>query len=121
MYGAHGAYVERHEKDIKDYILEDRAETLRKYEKGLLKHKETAVGSCASLYACDSHLTGSFVACFGCSDGETKKSKVENTIRIQKRLVESLDKDSVEYRSEARDLGLLEKHLAIMERKDKNE
>lgn len=121
LYGAHGAYVERHEKDIKDYMLKDRAETLRKYEKGLLKHKETAIGSCTSLHACDSHLMGSFVACFGCGDGEIKKSKVENTIRAQRRLVDRLDKESVEYRSEARDLDLLEKNLAIMERKDKNE
>lgn len=111
-FGVHGNYVEKNiRKDIKDfktYFFENREKTLRQFKNGEIAYKETALGSCISIEACDSRLTRSITACFECHGGVIKKSKVDNVIEKQKEFVSFLNKNSVEYRTELDELNKLE-------------
>lgn len=122
LYGAHGAIVEDHIKpkikDQKVYLLENREKTEKKFIKGETAFSDTAVGGCLATHYCSSRLTRSFIACFGCEDGYQKKSKVLNAIEEQKIYINTLDPNSIEYRSEIEDLEVLEKNLKIMENKN---
>ena len=113
LFGTHGTFIERNVKNKntsqKDYILENREKTLQQFKKGELAYKETALGGCISTGACDYALTRSIVACGGCDSSIIKKSKLDNVINKQKEFIEFLDKDSIEYRTEMRDLEELEK------------
>jgi hypothetical protein len=95
-------------KDFKTYFFENREKTLRQFKNGEIAYKETALGSCISIEACDSRLTRSINACFECHGGVIKKSKVDNVIEKQKEFVSFLDKNSVEYRTELDELNKLE-------------
>ena len=113
LFGTHGTFIERNVKNKntsqKNYILENREKTLQQFKKGEIAYKETALGGCISTGACDYALTRSIVACGGCDSSIIKKSKLDNVINKQKEFIEFLDKDSIEYRTEMRDLEELEK------------
>lgn len=118
LYGAHGVFVQKNETSMKDYILVNRKETMEKLKNGLLSYKETALGGCTTVEPCDSHLMGSIVNCIGCEGAAIKKSKLTKTVRQQRSLVDSLGKESLEYRTESRDLKILEDYLEIIKRKE---
>jgi len=113
LFGTHGTFIERNVKNKntsqKNYILENREKTLQQFKKGEIAYKETALGGCISTEACDYALTRSIVACGGCDSSIIKKSKLDNVINKQKEFIKFLDKDSIEYRTEIRDLEELEK------------
>lgn len=117
LFGAHGTFVERNIKvDKKNqavYLLENREKTAKQFKNGEIAYKATAVGGCISLEACDYALTRSIIACPGCDSGIIKKSKLDNVIDEQKEFIKLLDKDSIEYRTEVRDLEELEKQRKI--------
>lgn len=117
-YGSHGNYVNKREESVMDYILDNRENTIKKFEKGIMYYKETVLGGCTSPEPCDSHLMGSFVACFGCEGADLKKKKVKNAIREQKEFLEELEEGTMEYRMEDRELKILEDNYEIMKRKE---
>jgi len=117
LFGVHGTFIEKNLKiDIagqQTYLLENREKTIKQFKNGEIAYKETAIGGCVSLEACDYALTRSIVACPGCDSGIIKKSKLNNVIDEQKEFIKLLDKDSIEYRTEMRDLEELEKQRRI--------
>jgi len=117
LFGTHGTFVERNIKNKelsqKNYILENREKTLQQFKNGEITYKETSLGGCISTEACDYSLTRSIVACGGCDSSIIKKSKLDNVINKQKEFIEFLDKDSIEYRTEMRDLEELEKQRKL--------
>lgn len=113
LYGSHGKILEKN-KLSSDYNLnlfldQNRDSTIKKFKNGEMAYKETALGACVSLETCDSSLTRSFIACIECDSGILKKSKIENTIKQQKKFLNYLDKNSIEYRTELTELDTLEK------------
>jgi len=113
LFGVHGTFIERKLKNKelsqKEYILKNREKTLQQFKNGEIAYKETAIGGCISTEACNYALTRSVITCGGCDSSIIKKSKLDNVIKNQKEFIKFLDKDSVEYRTEVRDLEELEK------------
>lgn len=108
--GAHGVWVENNMKS-KDGVLinHDRDETIKKFKNGQMAYKETPLGGCATVDPCNKRVLRSLVACLDCKSAVIQPSKLKNVINIQRKLVESLDVNSVEYRIEKEDLSAFEK------------
>ena len=93
--------------------MENRKKTTKKFKNGEISYKATALGGYVSIEACNYALSRSIVACPRCDSGIIKKSKLDNVIDEQKEFIKLLDKDSIEYRTEVRDLEELEKQRKI--------
>jgi len=117
LFGAHGQFHTKHDEQINEHILQNRQETIKKFKKGLMFYKETAVGGCVSTTPCNEILFGSYTACFGCENGYQTKEKVMDTIKVQKSFLNELDPKSIEYRSEKEVLEILEKNYKRMKEK----
>ena len=94
-------------------IYKNKEETIKAFNRGEKAYKETALGGCESLASCEKVLTGTFSSCLGCTGANIKPSKLDNVIRIQSITVNSLDINSVEYRSELGELQQLQKFRAV--------
>jgi len=88
-------------------LLENRAQTMKKFKTGQLAYKETALGGCASTHPCDSFLTRSFISCLTCEQAAIKPSKLKEGISILQREAAELNPNSIEYYSEKADLDAL--------------
>lgn len=112
LYGNHGKDVEKNIKQglNENFLISNRKSIISKFQNGEMSYKETPLGGCTSIEICDSKLTRSITACFECKSGVLKDSKLSNVIGKQKEFIAYLDKDSVEYRSELKDLETLEKY-----------
>lgn len=110
LHGTQGRLVEKNyqEEDLNIFLAENRERTIKKFKQGDIAYKETALGACVSLEACDSSLTRSFTACLECDSSILKKSKLEKTIEQQKKFLHLLNKNSIEYRTELEELKSLE-------------
>ncbi|MDN3403427.1 hypothetical protein QL926_18475 [Pseudoalteromonas sp. APC 3213] len=88
-------------------ITETRKDTLKKFERGELAYKSTVLGGCGAVDACDSFLTKSFISCTSCDKAFIKRSKLKKTLNILNSNLNTLNMNSVEYRSEAKDFDEL--------------
>jgi len=111
LFGTAGKFIENNIKDKLSGVIvkQTKDETIKKFQKGEIAYKATAIGGCISTESCDYALTRSIVACAGCDSSIIKKSKLDNVINKQKEFIEFLDKDSIEYRTEMSDLEELKK------------
>ena len=113
LYGRYGKIVENNKqdnrKDFNLFFIENREKTLRHFYNGDIAYKETAIGGCISTLACDYTLTRSLLACDNCESSIIKKSRLDDVIKTQEKFIESLDANSIEYRTEFRDLEELKK------------
>lgn len=108
--GAHGDWVENNMKSKEGFLINhDRNETIKKFKNGQMAYKETPLGGCATVDPCDKRAMRSLVSCLDCKNAVIKPSKLKNVISVQRRLVESLDASSIEYRIEMEDLLAFEK------------
>ena len=118
LFGTHGILVKKNvnnkQQKFQTYLLENREKTIRQFKNGEIAYKETALGGCISLEACDYMLTRSIIACTGCDSSIIKKSKLDTVINEQKEFIQLLNKNSIEYRTEVRDLKELEKQRKIL-------
>ncbi|MCT7606844.1 MULTISPECIES: hypothetical protein [Aliarcobacter] len=73
--------------------------------------KETALGACVTIEPCNESLLGSITACIDCAFAVHKISKIEKLIDEQNYLINVLDKNSVEYRTEKLELEKLKTFL----------
>lgn len=114
LFGGHGTFVEKNIKNnsigYKGYLLENREKTIKQFKNGELSYKETAIGGCVSIEACDSRLTRIITACMDCVGGVLKEKKLNNVIRSQENFLKFLDKESIEYQTELKDLEILENY-----------
>ena len=81
--------------------------------------KETMLGGCIQVEPCESKLTRSLIACIGCECGIHKIGKLESAIQTQSSFVDTLNKNSIEYRTEKADLDKLKQYLNTIQG-DKN-
>ena len=112
LYGTHGKQIEKNkdntQQDLDIFLADNRENITKKFLQGEIAYKETAIGACVSIEACDSSLTRSFTACIECDSSILKKSNLVNTIKQQKDFLTCLNKDSIEYRTELVELQSLE-------------
>lgn len=113
LFGAHVKFVKQNIKSVykgglTNFILENRDKTIKQFKNGELSYKQTALGGCIAIEACDSILTRSVTACLKCHGAVLSKTKIDNVIQNQKIFIESLDKNSIEHNTEMSDLKILE-------------
>jgi len=112
LYGSYGRIVENNKnantKEFHPFLTENREKITKQFNNGSIAYKETALGGCISTSACDYTLTRSLLACGDCQSSIIKQSKLNHIITKQKEFIEFLDKDSIEYRTEIKDLEELE-------------
>jgi hypothetical protein len=110
LYGMKGKDHEAMRKGTNDkcaWVMENRKSMEKKFKNGEISHRDTAIGSCGSIDACDQFLTYSFTECIKCTDATMKKSKIDRTLERQTIFVQSLEPDSIEYRYESSELEQL--------------
>lgn len=109
--GGHGNWVEHRLKNNKNtVIMESREETIKRFKKGEMAYKETLLGGCTKVGSCDQPaLNWLDTDCLtkGCKNMVYNVPKLEKVIIAQEKLVNSLDKESLEYRTENADLNAL--------------
>lgn len=113
LFGCYGTFIKKNIKknvDYKNYILENREKTIKQFKNGELSYKETAIGGCVSTEACDSRLTRSITACIDCEGGILKEKNLNNVISNQENFLKFLDKESIEYQTELKDLKILQNY-----------
>lgn len=107
LSGGHGTWVEKRIKlpfvDFKTVIIETREDTLRRFKKSEITFKETLLGGCVKVGACDQvALNWLDTDCLtkGCKNMVCNPVKLERVIKTQENLVEGLDKETIEYRKQ---------------------
>lgn len=108
LHGNHGSQIEETNKNM--LLMDDRKKLLSKFKQGEISYKETPLGGCVSIETCDASLTRSLTGCFSCKHGVMKESKLNRAIGKQEEFVSLLDKSSIEYRTENKDLTTLKKY-----------
>lgn len=107
LFGGHGTWVELHGQLTGAALLEEREKTVKLFKKGELSFRETPLGGCTSVQACDKRPLRSVVSCLDCGKAVIKMPKLAMVISAQESLVRSLDPGTVEGRSESDDLGVM--------------
>lgn len=121
LSGTNGKFIERtiknDKKEWKNKILADREKTIAQFTRGERAYCETALGGCESTAPCDKKLMHSIMACIKCEKATLLPSKVSHTIKSLTTFVNSLPRESVEFRTEKEDLDKLIKLQQEMETK----
>jgi len=114
LIGGHGNWIEHRlkdtQKDVKTVIIETREETMKRFKKGEIAYKETLLGGCIKVGSCNQvALNWLDTDCLtkGCKNMVCNTSKLDKVIVAQENLVNSLDKQTLEYRTEKADLDAL--------------
>jgi len=109
LFGAHGNWVEHRLRGADGVLLVDRQTTINRFKKGELAYKETLLGGCTATERCDIQpVKWLNVDCVrGCKNMVGRASKLDRVIAAQTRLVESLDPETSEHRTEHADLQVL--------------
>lgn len=109
LFGGYANWLGRRLGATDGQVLLDRDATMKRFQKGELAYKETPIGGCTKVGPCD-ELAIRFldVDCIGgCANLVGRLSKLERVIKGQAALVNSLQKDSIEWRIESADLDVL--------------
>jgi len=110
LFGGHASWIKNILSENDDRISFDREVTLSQFKKGELAYKETLLGGCISTEPCkQSALKWINTECLenGCKNLVCSLSKLERIIIAQEKLVNSLDDNLLEYRTEKTDLEIL--------------
>lgn len=110
VFGGHANWVEHRLKDSEGKLLVDRAETLRRFKRGEIFYRETPLGGCTKIGACDQPIINWLhVDCLknNCRNLVGNLLKLERVILAQEKMIGMLDQSSIEYRSEKADFDVL--------------
>lgn len=109
LFGGYANWLDHRLRDPDQTVLIDREVTLHRFKKGELAYRETALGGCVKVGECDqTPIRWLNVDCLsGCRNLVGRLSKLERVIVAQSRMVESLDPESFEFRTEKADLDVL--------------
>lgn len=110
LYGGHAHWVEHRLKDKDGEVLVDRKETMNRFKKGEISYKETIVGGCTKVGACNQTAVNWLqIDCLkdNCRHLVMNLPKLERVIKAQEKMISSLDITSVEYRTEISHLDVL--------------
>ncbi|WP_338920123.1 integrase [Pseudomonas silesiensis] len=109
LHGAAGTWYER---NVKNSFLINVAtnfkETLRKVQQGLLSYKETILGGCLKVGECHERAYHNYVACLDCSNACIKEKKLDQSIQIQVKIIDSIPEGTFAYKTEQTKLSILQ-------------
>lgn len=109
LHGAAGIWHERNTK--KGYvtnIVENFKETLTQMKQGLLSYKETILGGCFKTGECKERAHHNYVTCVDCSSACIKEKKLDQTILIQTKIIESIPEGTFSHNTEKTKLSILQ-------------
>lgn len=123
LFGPHGVFVERNIRNKRgvSVLLNDRDSTVRKFKKGEIAFKETALGGCTEVKPCDKKALRSIISCLDCSRAVIKASKLDRVILAQETLVSRLEKNTMMWGVENTDLEILQRYRAGIKHRPKSE
>jgi hypothetical protein len=107
LFGPSAIYAERNQVFYNTIRDEDRIDTNKRFSRGELSYKETHLGGCKSLDPCKSKALGSVTACMSCKDSDIKPAKLARAIKDQIDLVDGLNSDRLEWRTEIQELIIM--------------
>ncbi|WP_339231321.1 integrase [Pseudomonas sp. FSL L8-0168] len=109
LHGAAGTFYERNIKaSFLGNIATNFAETLKKVKQGLLSYKETMLGGCLKVGECHERAHHNYVACLNCSNACIKEEKLDQSILIQIKVIESIPRGTFAYNTEQTKLSILQ-------------
>ena len=122
LFGGHGRQIERSGKPCtnsqRTILNYNRDEIIKRFKRGELAYKETALGACTTTESCDRKLQGIVSACVSCPDAVLKPSKINKAVIEQQRFVGLLDVGSIEYRTESSELEVLVAQQTKMQKQE---
>lgn len=125
LHGGHVHWMENTLKDKAGNILVDRETTLKRFRNGEIAYQETILGGCTSLDPCSYSATNWLkINCLkdNCRHLVVSLPKLEKVIGAQENMMQFLDSESLEYRTELSNLEVLkdtwEKIIEIKEKKN---
>lgn len=107
LAGIHGLIVNRQSSSEHTIIFNDKAETIKKFQKGELSYRETFLGGCTLIGECDKRITNPFTECLDCASAIIKRDKLDKIILDQTNLIKMLDEGSFEWKKEKKELDYL--------------
>lgn len=110
LIGGHANWVAHRGPEVANMVAADREVTIRRFKKGELAYKETLLGGCTKVGNCDQPaLNWLETDCLGkgCRNMVCSLPKLDRAIAAQRKLVDALDPNTVEFRSEQADLAVL--------------
>lgn len=118
LYGGHIHWMENTLKNEEGMIIFDRKQTLQRFKKGDISYKETIMGGCTKVGACNFTATNWLqINCLkdNCRHLIVSLPKLEKVITAQEKMINFLDITSLEYRTEVSHLQILKetKHKII--------
>lgn len=118
LYGGHIHWLENTLKNEEGMIIFDRKQTLQRFKKGEISYKETIIGGCTKVGACNLTATNWLqINCLkdNCRHLIVSLPKLERVITAQEKMINFLDITSLEYRTEVAHLQILKetKHKII--------
>ncbi|KAB2526507.1 tyrosine-type recombinase/integrase, partial [Pseudomonas sp. GXM4] len=109
LHGAAGTFYERNvKKSFLGSIATNFAETLKKVKQGLISYKETILGGCLKVGECYERAHHNYVACLNCTNACIKEKKLDQSILIQIKVIESIPKGTFSYNTEQTKLSMLQ-------------
>lgn len=117
LYGGHVHWVENTLKSKEGLLLIDRKQTLKRFKNGEIAYKETIIGGCTKVGACNqAAINWLQINCLkdNCRNLIVSLPKLERVITAQEKLIKFLDITSLEYRTEISHLQILNETKAKM-------
>lgn len=109
LHGAAGTWYERNAKtEYATNIVASFQETLKKIKQGLLSYKETILGGCFKIGECKERAHHNYVTCVDCSSACIKENKLDQTILIQTKIIESIPEGTFTHNTEQTKLNMLQ-------------
>ncbi|PSL91610.1 integrase [Pseudomonas sp. R9.37] len=109
LHGAAGTFYERNVKSsFLGNIATNFSETLKKMKQGLISYKETILGGCIKVGECHERAHHNYVACLNCTNACIKEKKLDQSILIQVKIIETIPKGTFAYNTEQTKLSMLQ-------------
>lgn len=110
LYGGHIHWIENTLKNKEGIIIVDRKKTLQRFKNGEITYKETILGGCTQVGFCNHSATNWLqINCLkeNCRHLIVSLPKLERVIVSQEKMINFLDIDTLEYRTEKSHLEIL--------------
>ncbi|POF88372.1 integrase [Pseudomonas putida] len=109
LHGAAGTWHERNtKKGYATNIVLNFKETLTQMKQGLLSYTETFLGGCFKTGECKERAHHNYVTCVDCSSACIKEKKLDQTILIQTKIIESTPEGTFAHNTEKTKLSILQ-------------
>lgn len=115
--GVNAKFIESEKTKFSLNVIENRSKITKQFQNGHISYCETGLGACLSTGPCDKKAMRAISACINCDKSVIKREKLENVIAHQRKMVDSLDMNSMDFRMELAQLNDLERILAQLSRK----